>query len=446
MLESPSAEAVLFFEDHAIVKEMTYSEFQAILDNYVPLHDIAARQMKAVYVRVDATLCVTSAVFFRVAFDRQGFIEKAWNIPLQQLADNAAKGPNLGSGPIALACYSQCPVDWQRNSLWDPAMEASKNDFVAIKKTIKNNSLGLVFNKRHQANNGFEDDHYAEERTRAALLIKEQRLRHKLLSTKAQQDMRQLSLDHQERLLAYQQQLTDYQQQLNDQRALNLELHESLATQTSKMEGIRDYYESKLQAVQDNYDSEQLEAVREHYESEARHKVEAAVSDYEAELNKRDVELIYRSERETKLNEEIIALQQENQRLLDNGGEPVLEQLQESGVNFVIYHPGAGHLSLHAKDISEYLENTTAYVAKQCGVNEHLYRTWLDHFYNPTCQHVLDNGELCDHPVPRLDDPSQFIIGESDRCPLHQSQTPSVVSISKNGRQTANYSINKTTS
>jgi hypothetical protein len=89
------------------------------------------------------------------------------------------------------------------------------------------------------------------------------------------------------------------------------------------------------------------------------------------------------------------------------------------------------------------LDNATAFVDEQCGVNEHLYRTWLDHFYSPTCQHEHEDGELCDKPVVRVDDPSQFIIGESDRCSAHQAQTPSIVSISKNGRQTQAYSAKK---
>lgn len=97
---SSSSEAILFFDDNLIVKEMTCAEFQAILDNYVPLHDIANCSMNAVYVRINDKLNVTGAVFFVIGFDQQSFVEKSWNIPLQQLADNAAKGPDLGSGGI----------------------------------------------------------------------------------------------------------------------------------------------------------------------------------------------------------------------------------------------------------------------------------------------------------------------------------------------------------
>ncbi|MGH1438699.1 MAG: hypothetical protein ACRBBR_01200 [Cellvibrionaceae bacterium] len=440
MAESSSAEAILFFDDHQVVKEMTYAEFQAILDSYVPLHDIANRHMKAVYVRINAHLHVTGAVFFNINFDRAGFVEKSWNIPLQNLADNAAKGPNMGSGPIALACYSQCPIDWQRNNLWDPMMQASLNDIVLIKKMIKNNSLGLVFEKKVEES---DDDRFNHERIRAALLIKEQRLKQKLLSTKADQDMRQLSLDHQERVLAYQQELNSYQQQLNEQRSLNLELKETIAGQNDKISGMRDYFESKIQSAQEkgsDKSSEEFISLKEHYESEVLLQVEAVKAEFQSELESRNVELMYRGEREAKLKQEILTLQQENKKLLDISSDVILEKLNNAGVNFVIYHPGAGHLTIKAVDVPAYLENPTAYVAHQCGVNEHLYRIWLDHFYTPTCQKELDNGELCDKPLTRIDDPSQFIIGESDCCIDHRTNTPSIVNINKHGR--LNYSSN----
>ena len=441
MAESTSAEAILFFDDHQVVKEMTYAEFQAILDSYVPLQDIANRVMQAVYVRINYQLHVTAAVFFKIDFDKAGFVEKSWNLPLQNLADNAAKGPNMGSGPIALACYSQCPIGWHRNSLWDPLMQASLNDIIQIKKAIKNNSLGLIFEKKLEVANG---DDYNHERIRAALLIKEQRLKQKLLSTKANQDIRQLSLDHQERVLVYQQELNNYQQQLNEQGSLNLELKETITGQNDKLAGIREYYENKIQLAQqvgNEKNVDDVSALEERYASEMLLQIEAVKTEYQVELQSRDVELMYRGERETKLKQEIIKLQQENKKLLDISSDVVLQRLNDAGVNFVIYHPGAGHLTLKAIDVPDYLQNSTAYVAKQCNVNEYLYRVWLDHFYTPACQTELDNGELCDKPVRRLDDPSQFIIGESDCCPEHRTNTPSIVNINKNGR--LNYSNNR---
>jgi hypothetical protein len=442
MVETLSAEAVFFFNnDHEIIKEMTYAEFQAILDNYVPLHDIATQELKAVYLRIDAHLHATATVFFCIGFDEEGFIDKSWNIPLQQLADTAAKGPNMGSGPIGLVCFSQCSQAWYRKSLWDPAMEMGKNDFISIKKALKINNLGLVFKKEPEQDNS--QSKYNEERTKAALMIKEQRLRNKLLTTKAEQDKRQLNLDYQERELEYQRQLNDFQSQLNEERALNLQLKETLSTHEGNISGMREYFENKIASLQEN-ENNHLEVLKDHYESELTLRVESALADYKDALSTKELQLQTRSEQYNKIKQELLILKNENRRLLESSSNGVLEKISNAGVSFVIYHPGAGHLTIEPSEINEYLNNPTAFVARHCGVNEHLYRTWLDHFYSPTCQHALESGELCDAQVPHIDDPSQFIIGESDHCPLHrsQAQAPSIVSISKNGRPGA-YSAKK---
>lgn len=315
-------------------------------------------------------------------------------------------------------------------------MEAGLNHFHSIKKSIRNNYLGLIFKNANEASLSIEDGS-EDERTRTASIIKEQRLRHRLMATKAEQDMRQLNLGHQERVLAYQQQLSEYQQQLNDEKTLSLELKETLANQAENMNLMRDYFESKLAIAERN---DEVETLREHYESEMLLRIEEVASEYKTELKSRDIELLYRSEHEEKLRQEILALQTENRRLAEASSDEVLHQLNEAGVNFIFYHPGAGHLTIQAADVHDYLSNTAAYVARQCGVNEHLYCTWLDHFYSPTCQHELANGEFCDCPITRVDDPSQFIIGESDRCLVHQTKVSSVVSISKNGPPPQAYS------
>ncbi len=430
MEQALTAEAILFFDDHKIVKEMTYLEFQAILDSYVPLHDMANRSMGAVYVRIDAKYHITGTVFFRINFDRKGFVEKSWNVPLQQLADKAAKGPNLGSGPISLACFSQCPIEWQKNNLWDPEMQATANDFHAIKKSIKNNNLGIIFNVDSSIEESDEvSESLAEERTRTAMIIKEQRLRQKLLSTKAEQDMRQLNLDHQQRIYEYQQKFNELQQELEQEKQQRIELEEKSKGQSDKIDGMREYFEAKLEKYQQNEDSVQAEALKEYYDTELAAESDRLASEYQSELQSRDVELLYRREQESQLQQEIIKLKQEKQELAESSRDIVFHHLSDAGINFVIYHPGVGHLTIGADEIDSYLTNSIAFVADKCGVNEPLYSAWLDHYYSPTCQKQLDNGRLCDKPVTQIEDPSQFIVGESDCCAEHRSGATRVVPI-----------------
>lgn len=444
-----SAEAALFFENHQVIKQMTYSEFEAVLDNYVPLADLANSTIQAVYLRINVKLDVVAAVFFLISFDHQGFADKRWNVPLEQLADTTAKGPDMGSGPIRLSCYSQCAVAWHQKSLWDPDMDAQSNDFKQIKKIIKNNQLGFVFNKEDevresgviadeapdQANNN------ENERTKIALLLKEQRLKYKLAVNKAEQDKRQLRLDHQELLLNYQQRLHELEQAYNESQSKVDSLSSELRSSEQKADGMRAYYENKLNAI--STDENDLEVLREYYESEMLLRTEAAASELQSALEEKNVEVLYRKEKEEQLQQEILSLQKNNEILLNkSSNDDMISRLTDAGINFVVYHPGAGHLSVPQIDLDRYLNNTVAYVAEQCGVNEHLYRIWLSHFYKPVCQHDLDAHTKCDQEVTRVDDPSQFIVGSSDRCSSHSTMTPTVVNINKNGRQTPPFNNN----
>jgi len=438
-----SAEATLLFDNHQISRQMTYSEFEAVLDAYIPLAELAGRTMQAVYLRINTQLDVVAAVFFLVGFDKHGFADSRWNVPLEQLADTRAKGPDMGSGPIRLACYSQCPIDWHQNHLWDPDMDAHSNNFFQIKKAIKNNELGFSFNEEDEhregadptadAQHSTENVHFDEERRRAALLIKEQRLKYKLVVNKAEQDKRQLRLDHQEQLLTYQQQL----HQLEKQYAISQErvsaLSDELSLLEQKSDGVRAYYENKLNAVP-NGDQDNIDELKDYYESEMMLRTEAAITDLQTELEAKSVEILYRKEKEQQLQQEILSLQKDSEILRNKAaGEDTLTQLTEAGINFVVYHPGAGHLSIPQIDLDSYLNNTVSYVAQQCGVNEQLYRIWLTHFYKPVCQHDVDAHIKCNEEVLRIDDPSQFVVGSSDRCAVHRTMTPTVVNISKNG-------------
>lgn len=440
-----SAEATLFFGDHEITKQMTYSEFEAVLDSYVPLGDLANKTVKAVYLRINTQLNVTAAVFFLIGFDKQGYADKRWNVPLEQLADTTAKGPDLGSGPIRLSCFSQCPIEWHQKSLWDPGMQADSNDFVLIKKCISRNDLGFVFHEEDEARESGSSESNAgkdtakptfdEERRRAALLIKEQRLKYKLAVNKAEQDKRQLRLNHQEQMLDYQQKLQQLEQQYLASQAQIATMTDDLASLEQKNEGVRAYYENKLSKLSSTEQND-LDALKEYYESEMVLRTEAAVTDLRSELEAKNVEVLYRKEKEQQLQQEILSLQKDNEILLKEAdGADTLTHLTEAGINFVVYHPGAGHLSIPQMDIERYLSNTVAYVAEQCGVNEQLYRIWLSHFYKPVCQYDVDTYTKCGEDIPRVDDPSQFVVGSSDRCCSHKTMTQTVINISKNGRQ-----------
>ena len=443
--DSDFSEAVLFFQQNRLSREMLYSEFEAVLDGFVPLPDLAGQKAAAVYLRVNHHLVITAAVFFRINFDSQGNADKRWNVPLQQLADNSAKGPDLGAGPIRLACHSQCCIAWHQQNLWDPDMRPGSNHFVLLKKSLKANRLGLSYREEapksqpeptvahvsakqsraleKQLTKDLKQQFEKEFRNHMAHLLKEQRLRILTLNSKRKQEMQQLQLTHQQRLLDYKETNEHLKQELQQQVARNQELKETIEGQALKIEGVREYFEHKLKtAVQD--EGENLQSLREHYEAELEAKIEAATLELNEKLQMRDVELMYRNEQEKSLSQEIQRLRQENQLLLNNSSEQLLEKLEKAGLNFVAYHPGAGHLTIPLADMSRYLENPIAYAAEKCGVSIGHYKDWLEHYKSPSCQALKERGEICGVLIERVPTPSQFHMGESDRCDHHKT-TPS---------------------
>ena len=90
MLKKPqTVEAVVFFNERGICKQMLYSEFEAILDGVVGLPEFADCQMRLTYLMITPRLQVRAAVFFYLDFDEEGRADTGWNLPLRQLADAA---------------------------------------------------------------------------------------------------------------------------------------------------------------------------------------------------------------------------------------------------------------------------------------------------------------------------------------------------------------------
>ena len=211
-------EAVLFFNDRGVCKEMLFPEFEALLDNVVNMPEFADQQMRLAYVLINPRLLVRAVVFFYLDFDEHGAADKGWNLPLRHLADNAGRGPDLGAGPIRLACRSQCPVSWHQMHLWDPSLAPGKNDLVLVRDAAKRNALGLLVEEdapvvlaerlqvaaedkwqapdpaREEADKQAEQKEQ-EHRLKTAQLIKQQRLRISTLGKQYEEELA-LSLIH----------------------------------------------------------------------------------------------------------------------------------------------------------------------------------------------------------------------------------------------------------
>ncbi|GAB3107086.1 hypothetical protein G8770_07175 [Aestuariicella hydrocarbonica] len=416
-----AAEAVLIFTGKKLERELLYSEFEAVLDGFVPLPEQAGQTVTAVFLRITESHHVSAAVFFTIDFDQSGYPDQRWNVPIEQLANIAGEGPDMGVGPIRLACRSQCPIAWHQQQLWDPQMTADGNHLAIIKRALERNRLGLSFAKPEPlkpdvAAPAGNDEHW---RKRIAQAIKEQRLR---VATLQQQHRSQMEAQQTESLAAaqqYLQQISALTEELSNAQARNQGLEETIAGQTQKMAGLREYFEHKLNSTK-SADASTIANLRSHLEEEQQRQLESVTQELNDQLQMRDIELMYRQTQIEGLQEEIERLKQDKDELLKGSGNNLLEQLHKAGISFVTFQPGAGHMTLPIDDIAGFMADVNAYTARRCKVDESIFIRWKGHYQQPQCDFEHTGHGVCGRAVARIERPAEFLPGESDRCEDHR--------------------------
>lgn len=123
--------------------EMRFDQFNALLGQKATLTSHAASTVKAGYAQVGAGLTVRAVVLFLFKVNDSGYVDPAFNLPLDYMAQNAGAGPDLGSGVIRMASRSQCPVPWHGINVWEPAGEGNAHPVMLIQKVVWRNRLGL---------------------------------------------------------------------------------------------------------------------------------------------------------------------------------------------------------------------------------------------------------------------------------------------------------------
>lgn len=445
-IKPQTVEAVLFFNDGGVCKEMLYPEFEAMLDGVVSMPEFADQQMRVAYVLVNSRLQIRAAVFFYLDFNEDGSADSGWNIPLRNLAERTGRGPDLGAGPIRLACRSQCPVSWYQMHLWDPELAQGANHFVMLRDRIKRNQLGLLVEEElsqtvpaERLQMVAEDTWYAadpakpsvegqrapqseaDQRLKAAQLIKQQRLRITNLEQQREADinrLRELAAEQQTKL---RDEIVLLRDALIDKERQIAALQTKLDSQVEGFQKSRQEMSQQLRALEQSSRSE-VEAMRSQFDEELQRQVAAAVAEYQEQIAIRDVELAYRNELDNELQTEIEELVKQRDGLIAQSGEQTLDRLAAIGMTFMVYHPGAGHLTIPLQDMARYQQNSLAYAAGKCGVPVDQYELWLQHCREPVCIATLAGGERCSMPLDKVETPARFVIGESNRCARHQSQ------------------------
>lgn len=414
-------EAVMFFNHRGICKEMLFPEFEAVLDRVVHLKDFADQQVRVVFILIDPRLHIRAAVFFLIDFDTHGNADTGWNMPLRHIADHAGRGPDLGGGPIRLACRSQCPVSWHQMHMWDPNLKPGQSDLVLLRDAVRRNNLGLLAEEPQLASVAGHDAVKTvdfEHRQRTAQLIRQQRLRLNSLARQHEEELARLRLAGEQQQILLRQEADDLQQALAQQEQLNASLKQRLHSQADGFQKAREELSRQLRLLE-THDRSEAEVLRGQFEVELQARIAAAVAEHKEQLSILEVELGYRNELDNQMQDEIDRLTRERDQLAGQGDQ--LQRLAKLGVMFVAYHPGAGHLTISAQDIARYQQDPQAYVAAKCFVSADHYRDWLEHYQNPACSGTLTSGERCGMPVDRVDTPSRFVRGESNCCSRHKA-------------------------
>lgn len=415
-------EAVMFFNEGGIGKEMLFPEFEAVLDGVVNLPELADRQVRLAHVLINGRLQVLSCVFFYLDFDESGAADPGWNLPLRRLADRGEAGPDLGAGPIRMVCRRQCPVPWHQMHLWDP----EPNDLLALRDTVRRNPLGLLCEEALQSpvvdrvsamdavSSRVGRELRDEQRLKTARLIRQQRQHIHELGGRHAQELARLQQAATEQGRCAQAELEKRSTALREQRAHSAALEARLQETLEGLERTR--MELTRLAVLEEAGRNERVTMREQFQAE----METRVSELQKQVALRDDELRAGDEERSELLAQIARLEGELERQATRGVEQALGQLAQLGMAFVVYHPGAGHLTIPLQDIERYLANPMAYVAAKCFVGEEQYRRWLSHFQQPTCEAALSSGGRCALPIDRVDSPGRFVSGESNYCARHR--------------------------
>lgn len=443
------SEAVIFVRDGEVVKEMFFTEFEAVLDDVVGIADFASEELSAVFIQITEQLKISGAVFFLIKFDVQGRVAGSWNIPFRHLIDHASLGPDLGAGPIRVACKSACPVAWYRRELWDPDM-GEQGTFAKLIAAIERNRLGLFSESaekgevgqaavadffKNDASAGLSSDVHSdapEESSSGVAPMFNRKYRARIRALRTEQNL----------LLATQrQEFCEQHEVLENEHSKSLEVKEltakRLRAEIDLLAGKNNSLEAQLlehrRMLQEKTlevkgiveadgveGSEKLGLLQGQYERDLEQALKEQSTEFETLLSKREQELYDRATEVVELRRQLGDARAEAQSQMAKTEEQVLSDMVAAGVVFVAYHPGIEHLVIAKEEMPSYIAEPMAFAAEQCDVPLQRYRDWLAHYRLPICRANDAQGQICGEPVTKIVRPQLFRAEYSDRCSEHR--------------------------
>lgn len=392
------AEAIFFFDNGQVIKEMLHVEFEAVLDGVVGMLEWKNQCHQAAYVSIGAGLRVQSVVLFTIEFDSQGHIPSHWNLPLRYLSSRANIGPDLGDGAIkVLAANDSIDPEYLKN-LWDCG-KGLVEVLTSIKYVVKRNKLSL-----------YTDSGYSNFSSSLAMP-------HGL-------DAVQLSLQgigNQSYLVA------NLESAFRDeQERIKTELEASHANALKKKHNENRLLQKKSATVArqkdilENASRQQIEVIVDKYRAKLRSQLAERDASWKEKFSELELSLFYAQEKEQQLSEQIKSVEESRTAACAEAVELFLQQLSSTGIELIVSQHGIGSHALKLHQVQTYMDNQTAFWAAQCGVSDARYVAWTAHYKRPVCQAGSSTDCECGTAVPRINLVRDFVIGESDMCHEHR--------------------------
>lgn len=453
-----SYDAVFFVDQNKVSKQMLWTEFEAVLDGVVGEPEFAGVSCNAVYLKIDQQLNIVGAVFFVISFDSSGNADRRWNLPLAQMVETAAFGPQLNGKPIRVASRSQCQIPWHQQDLWEPDLSVGSNTLKMLAASVQANRLGLIVENNSAVEPPILSEEFVEQDDSsshsASGLMRDQSFVIEAPDTEQDKIIEQQVNIEQERYKMAQNikkqrhyiasLKTLHQQELESQRITfskdkemfvieNRKLHEQFENLESKycetliqaenldatLNQQREEYQAHLSKVVDEHGVNH-NALREQHRKEFQTKLIEQTSKIEAQLEMREVEVYYREEQINRLKAEIDQLKAHTVRLQSQSVASEISGLVERGVHFVISQPGIGPISIPPQDLLRFNDEPNLYLAERLAVTVEVYEAWIEHINTPLCVGDLRSGTVCNVSIEAVSTPQEFVIGVSDCCGTHQ--------------------------
>lgn len=464
-----STEAIFFFQGNRLVKEMFKSEFDALVSGVIQAEEFQNEKLLAVYAQINDNLLISGLLFFVVRFDMQGQIVVGNKLPIQQLMQDASRGPDLGAGAVRLVSQQQCNAPWFQQQLWEPPGEI----YGLLIKAVKENRLAI---KRDidewlddESFSSFEDDHIPVLKTPAskkavaethiptlqvasssakgndesiaalkqeladikaqmnarldALKSERDEIKEKnaqlagQFKQKTQEQLEEQKLRFAKELEQKEQSLSALAEQLSQEQQRYQELKQQQSDLAKQFEKEREAMTKRLeQGSSENV--KQINELKLAFDRELAAKVENETTEVKQRLVKRDVELFYLTEQMGLLQDEIDLLKEDKQALIAGQSKDLLNSLEDNDVNLVFFQAGVGYIPLAYEEVGRFLGDKDQFIADHCELPLEELQAWQQHVEQATCGYV-GGGQRCVEPVEKVELLADFIAGISDRCELH---------------------------